>query len=702
MLRTSIPVFCYHNVSDVDGHSPDRFADHLDAILDAGYRTISSLDLLKVVRGEMKAPRKSVVLTFDDGHISNWLDVVPMLEQRGMTGTFFTLPHFTVPGDVRTESNYTRMPDAFRAAHMDGDCSQFCNESELRAMLDKGMEVFSHGCRHEGIFRTLRPYAAMGQPHAHWGAWSIYPEFNEQYPTFDVASGYVYDGFQPRFDTGDAPRFVTRTPQERLEFCRRDFRESYEWFREFNGCDDQLFCWPWGQFCDDAEAELKKAGYAGAFTLERWANAKGTDPFRLNRLGVGKSKSGKWVQTRLRMYGSDPTARVFFKLHRKRDEVKSVLYATDSDKLSGGSRQMINNIKAMADMGLTVHAVLRPGSPIIDALKETDVTVTTFDRFSDYLQAGKHFRRLVTDHGIDVIHTFHNRAYKAGVIAKLMGANCKVFINRGVISRPNDIFFLWTALADGVITNSRLCADVLRKHRVMKKRLSVVYNAYSGPDFGTPKPRKKRGVRIAYVGNGAEIKGFDVFLQAAARFCESGAVRDVEFVGIGVKEAELPLFEAHLSPTVRGRLRVTEHIPHAEVLEELRHSDMLVMSSRKESLPNAILEGFDLGLPALCTRVGGVPEIVADGVSGFICESEDSDCLASRMRTLADDPALRHNMGLVGRAMVRSLLMQEFKGRNLMRVYMGETLVEELDIQAVAETVDRRDDPFEACDDHTG
>ena len=144
MISTSIPVFCYHNVSDVDGHTPAMFREHLDAILDAGYRTITARELLSVVRGQMKAPKKSVVLTFDDGHISNWLAAVPELEKRNMTGTFFALADYTAPGAVRTSETapaMLSMPDSLRAAFT-GDLCQFLNEDEIRAMLGKGMEVF--------------------------------------------------------------------------------------------------------------------------------------------------------------------------------------------------------------------------------------------------------------------------------------------------------------------------------------------------------------------------------------------------------------------------------------------------------------------------------------------------------------------------------------------------------------------------------
>jgi glycosyltransferase involved in cell wall biosynthesis len=684
------------------------FREHLDAMTDAGWRTISARDLLAVTRGEMKPPKKSLVLTFDDGHVSNWITVVPELEKRNMTGTFFALTDFTVPGEARTHKTapeMLHMREVFRAAFVDGDFSQFINEGEIRAMLDKGMEVFSHGCRHQAAFINLAPLSPMGSPGAHWGGWAVYPGHKNGWPTFKAGSGYVHDGFWPVFEGRGEPRFVKRTEEERRAFCRRDFRQSLKRMRELNGLDEQLFCWPWGQFDPVAETELKDAGYAGAFTLERWSNTRGTDPFRLNRLGVSAKKDGKWLQTRLRMYAGATSSKVFFKKYRKKPEISSVLYATDSNKLSGGSRQMVNNIQAMADMGLKVYALVTPDTAIngaLDQLKGENVEVIHFDGFSRYVEAGKFLKALIAEKRIDVVHTFHNRAYKMGVLARLMGAKFKLFINRGVISRPNSVFFLWTALSDGVIANSAQCAEVMRKYWVRGKRLNVVYNAYAGPDMGEPKPRKKRGTRYIYVGNSVDIKGFDVFLKAADRLCEGGA-RDLEFVGVGVTDDKLSKFDDIFTPVVRERYRNAGEIAHAEVLDELRFADVQVISSRKESLPNALLEGFDLGLPAVCTRVGGIPEVVRDNVNGFLCASEDADCLAEKMRLLAEDPPKRFALGLAGRRVVRTLLTPEAKGRNLMRVYMGERLYEPLPVEdmAVPEPAPEfMDEPSENKEEH--
>ena len=700
MVRPSIPVLCYHNVSHADGHTPVMFREHLDAIRDAGFHTISSGDLLRIVRGQNEPEPRSVVLTFDDGHLSNWLHAVPELEAHGMTGTFFALTGLTPPGAPRTPADappLMTMPDAFRTMFATGDASQLINEGEIKAMLDRGMEIFSHGGHHQGCFRTLRPVSRMGDRLAHWAAWSIYrefdenwPAFNPEWPVFDVASAYAYNGFWP-VPGSDGPTFRLRTEAERRDFCRRDFTRSMERIRELNGRDEQLFCYPWGQFDPVARQELERAGFAGAFTLERWHNGPGTDPFRLNRIGVGKSKDGDWIARRLRMYSNAVGARAFFKFQRRKPEVSTVLYATDSDRLSGGSRQMINNAAAMHEMGVRVLAVVPSDSPLAAPLAEAGAEVVPFDGFRSYLGAARFLKSLVKRERVDVVHTFHNRAYKMAVLARLMGAGCKVFVNRGVVSRPNDVFFLWTAPASGVICNSLECAKVLGRHRVRPKLLNVVYNAYCGPDQGPRPEQEKRGLRVLYMGNGAPAKGFDVFLDAMAELCATGRARDMEFVVVGLPHDQLPGFIDHLTPQVNQRLRLTGELPHAQVLEELRFADVLVVSSRLESLPNVILEAFDAGAAVVACGVGGIPELILHKVNGLLCEAENAKCLADGVDALARDVPARWRMARTGRRVVRSLLSRRVKGMALMRVYMGEHLSEPLDIRGIAQAEERHD-----------
>ena len=74
------------------------------------------------------------------------------------------------------------------------------------------------------------------------------------------------------------------------------------------------------------------------------------------------------------------------------------------------------------------------------------------------------------------------------------------------------------------------------------------------------------------------------------------------------------------------------------------------MPSRTEPFGLAVVEAMLLGLPVVASAVGGIPEIVVDGVTGFLVPAEDVDALTAALRTLILDPDLRSRMGEEGRA----------------------------------------------------
>jgi len=132
---------------------------------------------------------------------------------------------------------------------------------------------------------------------------------------------------------------------------------------------------------------------------------------------------------------------------------------------------------------------------------------------------------------------------------------------------------------------------------------------------------------------------------------------------------------------------VAGHLPHEDVLRELMDADILVLPSRQESLPNALLEGFACSLPAVVTDVGGMPELVHDGVNGLVRAAGDVTGLADAVALLAEDPALRLRMGRINRLLVARHLSNAAKTLTLLRVYFGEALFEPLPIEALARQV---------------
>ena len=87
--------------------------------------------------------------------------------------------------------------------------------------------------------------------------------------------------------------------------------------------------------------------------------------------------------------------------------------------------------------------------------------------------------------------------------------------------------------------------------------------------------------------------------------------------------------------------------------------DLSVLATKKETFGSVILEAMALGIPAIGSKAGGVPEIIDDGVTGLLFKSEESADLARAIQRLYDNPELRHKFSVAGVNKVRSKFSRE-------------------------------------------
>ncbi|HSQ38897.1 MAG TPA: glycosyltransferase family 4 protein [Anaerolineales bacterium] len=78
-------------------------------------------------------------------------------------------------------------------------------------------------------------------------------------------------------------------------------------------------------------------------------------------------------------------------------------------------------------------------------------------------------------------------------------------------------------------------------------------------------------------------------------------------------------------------------------------TDIFLLSSILEGQPLVIVEAMAYGCPIISTNVGGIPELITDGVNGFLCPPEIPQCLAEKIRLLVDDPSMREHLGRAAR-----------------------------------------------------
>jgi glycosyltransferase involved in cell wall biosynthesis len=147
------------------------------------------------------------------------------------------------------------------------------------------------------------------------------------------------------------------------------------------------------------------------------------------------------------------------------------------------------------------------------------------------------------------------------------------------------------------------------------------------------------------VGRLAPEKGFDVLIRAADQLLGEGLDLELVIVGEGSARAELEGLVAELGRADRIRLLGYR----ADTLELYQALDAFALSSRREGLPNVLLEAMALEVPVAATRVAGVPRLVEDRENGLLMEPGSVPELAGALGRLLRDQALRTALGGAGR-----------------------------------------------------
>ena len=148
-----------------------------------------------------------------------------------------------------------------------------------------------------------------------------------------------------------------------------------------------------------------------------------------------------------------------------------------------------------------------------------------------------------------------------------------------------------------------------------------------------PLPEQRR---LICVGRLCEQKGQLLLVEAARRLARKGIKFDLVFAGDGELRAEVERRIAEYG--LAGQLRITGWISNDQVRDEILAARGLVLPSFAEGLPVVIMEAMALRRPVLSTYVGGIPELVRPGESGWLVPAGDIDALVFAMEELLSRP----------------------------------------------------------------
>lgn len=143
-------------------------------------------------------------------------------------------------------------------------------------------------------------------------------------------------------------------------------------------------------------------------------------------------------------------------------------------------------------------------------------------------------------------------------------------------------------------------------------------------------------VLLAFAGRFGPQKALDVVLDAV------GPLDNVILLLAGEGDGTADL--RRRAEPLGERVRFLGALPRDDVLELFAAADASVLSSAWENLPHAVLESLAVGTPVLATSVGGVPELVEDGVNGLLVAAGDRAAFASAVARFAGDASLRQQL----------------------------------------------------------
>lgn len=192
---------------------------------------------------------------------------------------------------------------------------------------------------------------------------------------------------------------------------------------------------------------------------------------------------------------------------------------------------------------------------------------------------------------------------------------------------------------------------------------STVRSNLAAESATDPPPPHRDGsdhATILFVGNLIESKGVWRLLRLAQRLEAADMKARVVLVGSPPSNALLERYAQH--PAARsGRAIFTGPLFGKDKLALLRNADVFCFPSTYESenFPVVLLEALRAGLPIVSSAWRGIPEIVENGVCGFLVDADDDAALFDGVRVLLKDKALRQMMGSAGRARYEARFKQQ-------------------------------------------
>jgi glycosyltransferase involved in cell wall biosynthesis len=345
----------------------------------------------------------------------------------------------------------------------------------------------------------------------------------------------------------------------------------------------------------------------------------------------------------------------------------------------GGEQQALYLAEGLKRRGVTNLCVGRPGAPYVErcAAKGLDVA-TVMNHGEGDPRAVSGLRKIVKSFKPDVVHMHTSHAHTLGVLAAKSAG-----MGRTVVSRRVDFTIYRNALklswfkyrfgVDRYVAISEGVRAQMRKDGIPDAKIRIVH---SGIDLSRFEGVKPHGWHAEFkLPPGAPIvldvaafgwhKAQEVLVAATPKILAALPEARVFLVGEGECEGKVRAEVERLG--LQSRILFTGF--RTDVPSLLAGAHVFVMCSVLEGLCTSLLDALALRIPAVGSAVGGIPEVLVDGVTGLTVPPRDPDALAAAVVRVLTDPALAKRLAEAGRRHVEAKFTNDAMVEGTLGVY---------------------------------
>jgi glycosyltransferase involved in cell wall biosynthesis len=363
-----------------------------------------------------------------------------------------------------------------------------------------------------------------------------------------------------------------------------------------------------------------------------------------------------------------------------------VLMMISSFQMGGSERILINllpHLKSLVDVKVMTMQTQRD-SVLADQFAQTGIERIDIGarKLLDW-SAWQRFMRLLRTGEFDVIHAQDlYTAFYAGMACQRTGI--PTVMTRHVLNDTtgsfNEKMRAWLMLLaarfnsyHGIIAVSEAVRQRFAETAHLPlTRIETIYNGIDVELFNTRAQRASKRQELGWEADSPVIimvavlrdgKGHEVLFEAIPRLTTAVPGVKIKLVGDGELEDRLRQQAASYAETVEFMGQ------RSDVAELLGASDVLVLPSYFEALPTVLIEAGAASLPAVATSVGGAPEIINDGTTGYLVQPGDPSALADRLIAVLSDRERAEALGKAARQKVSAQFSLSNQAQQTVNVY---------------------------------